>query len=361
MFNVRKKLNLNNVYKIVSQFEIIQRIIPNASLTRHFAIRDENDCSTCITESRGNLYIKDFGDAGQVKGESWINYLIRINSWEGDKKGFIQALDWVNNEFNLGLETANLGNSFKKASNNTKPKLSISTSYKKPVKLEIKSKPWTKAGLEYWFKFGITKEELESKNIVQLKCYWITNPNKSNTKVKIDCNNELCFAYSYYKDADGIFMYKIYTPLSNKYKWLSNCKSYVVENSRFITTPRKNCMIQSSLKDIMVLEYFRNTYGVFKDYDFIAPIAEGIWFIEKWDIIRATYSNIVYYGNNDYNKKNNSGLNYARNWSLLYNIPFIINPYWAKSSDISDYRRDTSEEDTFKLLKIMETQLKYIL
>ena len=45
---------------------------------------------------------------------------------------------------------------------------------------------------------------------------------------------------------------------------------------------------------------------------------------------------IVIFGNNDWEKKDNPGLSYAKRHSMRYQVPFIIIPD-GETSDISDY------------------------
>jgi len=356
MFEIKPNLCLNNIYKKISEEDIIRHLFPNIKLKSFFSLRNETNKSESIKEYRGKLYIKDFGDAYQNKAETWYQYIARINNWNTKTtEGFLLALNWANKEFNLNLEEPNLSylNNFNyKPDNSTNYTKSLLYDSKNKVIIEIKRRDWNKKDLDYWYQFGLTLEWLKGKNIAPISHLWLTNPNKDNIRKYIDISKKMSFVYPYYYEGD-IFMYKIYSPLELNFKWLSNVNKNVIENWRFIVNRRKHLIIQSSLKDIGVMEYFRDNFNIFKDYDFIAPISEGIWF-NNWNIIRKEYKKIIYYGNNDWNKITNSGLNYARKWTIEYNIPNIINPNFCCASDISDYRKFQGEQKTKELLIQLE-------
>lgn len=350
MYDVKLELNLANIYKKIDEISIINHLIPNIK-KKGFSIREEQQASAHLREYRGKLYIKDFGDSSQPKAETWYQYIARLHGWNCNTiEGYLKSLNWANKEFKLNLAEPIIDPTFnynKKSIHSIQSLQSSSYESKNRVKLEIKTCKWSKTHLDYWNMFGISISQLKKKNIFPIDYYWITNPNKDNKTIRIDCTNKITFAYVYYEE-DEIFMYKIYSPLDS-YKWISNVNCNVIENWRFIKKPKPNLIIQSSLKDIMVMEFFRDNYNIFKTYDIISPISEGIWF-NKWDLLRSTYNDIIYYGNNDWNKKNNPGLSYARKWSLMYNLFFIVNPDWCKASDISDYRKFNGELKTKELL-----------
>lgn len=355
MFEIKPKLNLENIYKKVSERAIIQYLIPNVDFVNSFSIRAEKAPSASISEYNGKLYIKDFGDPAQPRGEVWYQFLGRKEGFETESlEGYLKALQWANETFKLNLEDFN---SLSSNINTYKTFKSSNTNFNKGVYkgkkrtiIEVKRSNWTKEDLNYWNQFGLNKEWLLSKHISPISHYWITNPNKDNIRKLFIVKNKLAFVYPYGK---GIF--KIYMPGSS-YKWVSNCNSSIIENWRFIKERKPNLIIQSSLKDIGVMEVMRDRFNLFKSYDFIAPIAEGIWF-KDWDFIKSKYNQIIFYGNNDWDKEDNPGLNYAKKWSELYQIPFITNPDSAKASDISDFRRNNGEEKTIKLLKTLENEI----
>lgn len=360
MFDTRKELSLENVYEKISEESIFTHLIPNANFKTNFSVRSKNGGSASITSYGGKLYFKDFKDTMQPKAETWIQYVCRREGLNADtKEGYLKALDWINSAFNLGLKP--LGDSVI-----VEQKFKLNTNYVKPnyeketikTKIEVKRSNWTIKDLEYWNQFGITKEWLIRKRIAPISHYWITNPKKGNMRKLFEVGHKLAFVYPYGKNENGVYIFKIYMPGSD-YKWVSNCGHDIIENWRFIKERKENLIIQSSFKDTIVMEIFRDDHLVLPNYDIIAPIAEGIWF-RDWNLIRSSYKKIVLYGNNDWDEKDNPGLAYARKWCKKYHIPFITNPDWARASDISDYRRDRGELRTLELLKDLETKINLL-
>ena len=75
--------------------------------------------------------------------------------------------------------------------------------------------------------------------------------------------SKLSYTYDYYVK-DGIFRRKIYQPLNEYMKWLSNCSLDVVQNYRNLPKSGDLLIIQSSLKDALTM----NSFG----YESVAPI-----------------------------------------------------------------------------------------
>lgn len=350
MFGIR--LCLNNIYKKVSDEDIFSVLAPNSKLGAFFSIRAERDKSASLKRTNGKLYLKDFGDPTQPKAETWNEFLARKEGWDiHTREGFINTLVWANRRFNLGLrepsteDIADYSSTYTGSVN--RGFTGLKTYNKTPTVIRVKRRKWNKEDLAYWEQYGLSLEWLVSKNISPISHYWVI---KGEDSKLFYCTNKMTFVYTYY-EINGIFLYKLYSPLEINFRWISNVNANVIENWRFIDKNhrRKNLIIQSSLKDIGVMEHFRDTYNIFKDYDFISPIAEGIWFSD-WEIIRAEYTKVIYYGNNDYDNKDNPGLGYARKYAREFFLPFYVNPSWALASDISDYRKKEGEVKTKKLL-----------
>jgi hypothetical protein len=355
---IKPSLCLKNIYKRISEDYIIAYLFPKAKKNNSFSIRKESLSSASIIEFKGKLYIKDFGDTNQPKAETWYQWVARNNGWDySTTEGFLKALNWANLTFKLDLQEPTF---YSKSTINKiiKPISQEYTRERLSVKIEVKRASWNKKYLAYWEQFGFNLENLKKEKIAPISHFWITNPNKDNIRKEIEVSNKLTYVYPYHRNKEGLFMYKLYSPLDERFKWLSNVDSHVVDGGECLNNPRKNLMIQTSKKDRMIIEKFRDNYSIFKDYDVISLIGEGIWLNGSWELIRKTYPKIIYYGNNDLGKEINPGLEYAKKWSNLYNIPFIINPDWTKASDISDYRRDNGEIKTKELLLLLEEKIK---
>ena len=93
----------------------------------------------------------------------------------------------------------------------------------------------------------------------------------------------------------------------------------------------------------------------------IAPNGEGIWFNDKvWQQLRKNWKNIVLFANNDFEKKDNPGLTFAKNHAEKYNISFISTPD-NTASDISDYYKLYGKEKTKLFLKNSLDNIKLLI
>jgi len=311
-------------------------------------LRDNDKNASLHTKIiNGRIIISDFG---LKTGMSVYDY-IALKYFGETKKDFIKALNLVRKDFNLnnilGLPEIKINHK------NLLPKrhnIQLTTNTIKP-KIEVKRRRkngkiyWKKEDILYWKEYGISIEKLEEKKIAPLSAFWITNEYE---RKKFNVENELCYVYPFFRDEEGHFMYKIYLPKGLKgnmnFKWISNVNKKVIQNIQFIPKQGEYLIIQSSFKDIMLMEELNPEIYA------ISPNGEGMWFSDKkWEELRKNWKHIIIYGNNDFNKKDNPGLNFARKHSLKYKIPFFINPD-NTSSDISDYYKKYGKDKTKELL-----------
>jgi hypothetical protein len=316
-------------------------------------LRDDDYNNSLIARIQNNkLIISDFG---YKIGMTIYDYLIEKYSLMG-KNSFYQALEMIRHDFNL-KELKTLLNPRKLHTNHNIP-----TKYNKeikdsslPVKIEVKRQRkdgdiyWSKEDIEYWNSYGISISKLEEKNIAPLESFWITNYNKDGLRKKFNVSNELCYVYPFYRNKQGFFMYKIYLPsgfMGNKdFKWVSNVNKKVIQNIQHIPTSGELLIIQSSYKDIMLME------ELILDVNCIAFNGEGMWCTDKiWYELRKNWKYIVYFADNDSHKKSNSGIKFAKKYAEKYKIPYICTPD-NTTSDITDYYKRYGKDKTFKFLK----------
>ncbi|MCP4255018.1 MAG: hypothetical protein GY775_16750 [Candidatus Scalindua sp.] len=341
--NIESELNKNNynIYDLaayyISNFQGFNRGIKSD-------LRSDDHNSSLYTRVQNNkLIITDFGYKTGMDIYSYLN--------EKYFKGvgrFKDILEIIRKDFRLNnIESANF-----KAS-----KTSLPIHYNKeirntslPVKIEIKRQKlngniyWSKKDISYWKSYGISIKKLESKGIAPLNKFWITNNNTDGIRKEFNVEKELCYVYPFYRSKEGFFMYKIYMPLGFKgnknFKWVSNVNKKVIQNVGHIPKSGELLIIQSSYKDIMCME------ELIPDINAIAPNGEGIWFDDKeWDNLRANWKYIVLFANNDFEKKDNPGLTFARKHSEKYKIPYICTPD-NTGSDISDYYKLLGKKNT---------------
>ena len=141
--------------------------------------------------SNGIWRYKDFatGEDGDI-----FNLVQRINNCD-----FREALNIIQRDFSLEMNH-----------------------FEKPI--EIKKEKWSDKTITYWSLYGITQDHLEIYNIFPVKSYSIKLKNDQVLNIKSTSDDPI-FAYEINADC-----YKIYRPLSKKYKfsWLGRKpKSYV--------------------------------------------------------------------------------------------------------------------------------------
>jgi hypothetical protein len=343
---LKPSLTLTNVRSRLNEEDIFKRIFPNFKKIQHsFSVRKEKYPSCSIISYQGVLFFRDFGDPMQGKAETWYQYLERIKFSIGID-GFKQALQWVNNEFDLGLDNEVTSSYYPNPNINVVQATTESTRH---TKIEVRRRPFNNDDKAYWKQFAIPLSKLEEKGIAALSTFWVTNFKKGGIKRQFDTRNTLSYVYPYYRGKHGEFMYKIYQPLNKQFKWVSNVDITVVQNYPFIPAKGGDLLIpQTSWKDIMVMEIM--------GYYSIAPNNEGEFFpITYWEKTASKWCNIINFANNDYSKNPNPGLVYAQRNKEKYGLGYIYIPSQHEVTDISDYVKKyglgSAKRLTHKLLK----------
>jgi len=115
--------------------------------------------------------------------------------------------------------------------------------------IQVVTREWDTAALQYWAQYGISKEQLYKERIYNVKSWCI---NRKQQKIE---KGELCFAYWF---PGGFKMY--YPNRVGKWKWITNIGK-IVENSQAINTYDK-IIITKSRKDRMVLQNLFPQLGI---------------------------------------------------------------------------------------------------
>jgi hypothetical protein len=184
---------------------------------------------------------------------------------------------------------------------------------KRYIVSEYKLRTFEDHDLDYWNKFGISKDTLEKYNVQAISEYMMS---------KKDGNHSIKFAgpflYGYFKQ-DGT-LYKIYQPLNNERKFIK-VDEYLQGSEQIGNS--KNLIITSSLKDIMTLS------ELFPDLDYIAPDSENTFIDENiMNTFLNKYEKIGVYFDSD-----KAGVCSMLNYQSRYNLPYI---FFNLSKDPSD-------------------------
>lgn len=122
--------------------------------------------------------------------------------------------------------------------------------HKQSKVIQITSKPFTLEELKYWEDYQISQEDLIRKNVFSIEKLYI------NKQLVPNYNKELRFAYLF----DDYL--KIYSPLSQGYKWVSSCPNDFISGfdeikyKIFKGIQAKRLIISKSVKDEMILSKF---------------------------------------------------------------------------------------------------------
>ena len=336
-----KKYSWDYIFDRLTEEEMMRRYVPDFSAVGiGFRLRSHKEdihpsCNT--TRYNGRLWIKDFGDPKYKTATTVVKFLQEELSLSND-----ELIDKIASDFKLeGAPITGV------SSNSRKVRTGSKSSNRQPTKIDVKYRNWQPHDLKFWGQYGLTVKDLEDADIRPISYFWLSNHKATN---RLYVASKHAYVFDHYW-CDGLFMRKIYQPYNKSLKWLSNCNVTVVQNYKSLPKEGGNLLvIQSSLKDSRVTKLL--------GYNSIAPITENCWFTDNyWNKLKQRWTKIVYYGNNDFEKKDNPGLAYANSIKKEYNIPIIYNPD-GTASDISDFRAkygfDKSKELIDSLINSIE-------
>lgn len=123
---------------------------------------------------------------------------------------------------------------------------------KPPVLIQFVPGKWTQTRVAYWMQYGITRDELVREEVYPVNRLFI---NKKEIKV-----DELCFAYIV--RYEGKLYIKIYSPLSDRMKWLSNIPLSIPLGIDRLTKAEELIVSKANQKcRIILLKFFRDVLG----------------------------------------------------------------------------------------------------
>jgi hypothetical protein len=189
---------------------------------------------------------------------------------------------------------------------------------KKRSEIKIEARDWRDYDLEWWNKFGITQNILDT-----YKVYPVNRAFINSKVVYVNSKNDPCYGY-YFKSTDTL---KLYRPLHTKYKWSTNAGPEVIQGiERALDT--EDLIITKSLKDVMTLKA--------ADFNAVAVQSETTPFSEPLlDLIKRVRENnnkvFILYDNDA------PGRAGAKVQSEKYDIPMIEIPESTGCKDSSDF------------------------
>lgn len=319
MYGKPKELTIEEITKRVSEWDLWCYYVPGAEIGKSFRspLREDKSPSVALFVAKtGAVLMKDF--AGET-----------INIWKflQLKYGltFYEALLTVNNDFNLKL-TAD-----KRA---PKPTMEffglpqrLEVEKAAPKIITIKARPWNKNDVEYWAKYNLSLDFLNSRNVKPVQNYWI--------------NEQLIY---WHTDYNPVYSYefgrglrKLYAPMAKKFKFLTNAGDNILQGFQFLPETADKLIITKSYKDVLVLESL--------GYYSFAPQSESMNIPDRYITnIKSRFNTIYLLYDND-----STGLKFSEKICSKHDFSPIFVPKPEK--DISDFIAKYGKDCTLQLLK----------
>lgn len=280
--------------------------------------KDPKPSASFQRKTDGSIIYRDFGD-DSIKGDC---FNVVCNKYHCS---FQDALKIIAKDFKL----LDINISKNEIIRVYKPEILKDPEERVIVPIQIKRKEWTKKGLDFWLKYGITKDILDFYNVCMISHYWY---NKQIRFVS-DCT----FAY-YFKS----YEYKIYSPYEEVYRFITNTNCLQGYNQ----LPDKGDLLiyTKSLKDIML--FFKYNIAA------TATQAEGNMLFEKdFKELNNRFDRSLLFYDFDY-----AGIRGSGQIKRRFDIPRIAlsNGRYGTtnygSKDLSDYYEANGDKKTRELI-----------
>lgn len=292
------KLGSPNMILTLKEDELLRRIGEENLLHQYLDVkipclikapyRKDHKPSLGIQWYRGKIYFKDF--ARNISGD--VVSLIQLIT--NKKKEEILKEVYQNN-----LNVCNFANE--------------ASIVRTTVNIEIKKRSLNQLDIKYWQRFNIDASFLHQLDIYPISFFWIRG-----TRFNADT-----LSYAYQHTIDGDVYYKIYQPLSKRYKWFNNYPKDTISLEKYISDNRIPIVICASVKDALALKSVC-------DVDVCSLQGEG-YKVPKWFSDKYQDRNILICFDND-----TQGLKYAEELSKETGYKNIVLPPF-EGKDIADY------------------------
>lgn len=263
-----------------------------------------------IAKKTNRLLFKDLSTGESGNCFKFVKLLRHLGSYR-------EALKEINRDLNLGiLSKSNKGLTVK---NKYKP----SRTY-----ISVKRKKLRSRDLEFWGRFGITRDTLRKFKVFPIKRVWVNGKMKSF----IYTDKEPMYAFQIYNK------FKIYRPYS-KERFLGNCNRYDIQGLEVLKNTGHTLIITKSMKDVMAL------YEL--GYNAIAPNSENTMIPkEVISYLKKRFKHIVVLYDND-----STGAKGMLEIKKAYNLKCRFIPTTLKVKDTSDAIESYGKQRTSVIIK----------
>lgn len=314
-------ISLDDILNKVTEADILNHYFGISALPIlvNSPLRKDNNASLSIfINEKNNIIFKDFGTNKTYNIWSFLS-----NLWN---KSYNDTLKIIFKDL--------------PSMKSTLIKFKLKKSKKKVVfnkaKIECKIRDWKDYDLEYWNSQGISLEFLKFGNIYPISYIFVT---KNNKTYRFAAEK---YAYAYIEKKDNIVTMKIYQPKSDIRKWINSNDNSVWDLWTKLPKNGDILFITSSRKDALCL--WENT-------NIPSTSLQGEGYIPKEKVInqlKQRFKKIYIFFDNDFDKEENYGRNYAIFLSKLFDIPFIEIPSEYKCKDPSDLYKKLKNKEQFK-------------
>jgi DNA primase len=233
----KTKLNIENVLKKVTEYDIFRWYMPNKSWKLNQVtlspFRKENNPSFVIGNKHGRISFIDFADTSK-RGDCFTFVQMLYNL-----AGVEDVLRMIDRDFGLGIANGKPTEKYKK----------VVAEYKQPAQekqyslIQVITRKFTQEELAYWNQYHQDLEDLRANHVYSIKKLYF---NKQLFPLK---ETELRFGYFY----DG--HWKIYRPFgSKKEKWMPNNVPITAMDGKEDIVNCELAFINKSKKDYMVMK-----------------------------------------------------------------------------------------------------------
>lgn len=287
---------------------------------------DKNPSFSFFRGREGGLMYKDFatGDCGNI-----IKFVSKMFSLS-----FREALEMIDQDFNLGLSTSKKTLPKKEGFKTTKNINTVETA-PRSSKIGVKRQPFTQTDLEYWGQYGIDEACLSKYNVFSVRFLFINGMSVSTYSAQ---NPIYCYIFL----KDNKVTYKVYKPYDKQYKWCSNVNRSVLQGWDQLPEHGDTLIITKSLKDVMVLNQMG--YASVAMQNEVSTIKDTV--VEE---LSQRFNRIFILQDFDY-----AGVSGSNKLRKLYGFtPFFIQTFKTRSNglkDISDYVQARGMDDAYRMI-----------
>lgn len=293
MYSLNKALNATKqTYTKVSDYEIFCKYIPGFKINTLIKspLREDSHPSFSTYKTNNSIRFRDFSTGDSGNAIEFVKRLFKLSTVQ-------EAYNHVSKDF----KGFTVDNSY------------INLTEKKHI--NIVRQPFKKADLDFWDKYGISKDTLVRYDVFSIKNYLVNGEVKGIYTV----DNPM-YAYKVYDK------FKIYRPLSNKsYKWRQNLTNWDLQGFAQLPNEGDTLIITKSLKDVMVLSEL--------GYNAVAPSSESVMIPpEVISNLSKRFKKIYIFYDRD-----KAGMKTTRELSKKYQLDFFFINKIYNVKDISDF------------------------